>query len=174
MRRRNFLKSAAAAAGVLCCPAICRSSVLGANQAIRVGVIGLGGRGWGEHVPRNQRQEGVEVVALADPDRRLLGSRAEAFAKTYGRPVDQYDDMRRIFDRNDVDAISNATQNYWHALSTIWACQAGKHVYGEKPLSHYIWEGRQMVNAARKSAPCGAGGGRTFARRSWRGMSRPR
>ncbi|MGI6418128.1 MAG: Gfo/Idh/MocA family protein [Thermoguttaceae bacterium] len=150
MRRRDFLKSAAAAAGVLCCPAICRSSVLGANQAIRVGVIGLGGRGWGEHVPRNQRQEGVEVVALADPDRRLLGSRAEAFAKAYGRPVDQYDDMRRIFDRDDVDAISNATQNYWHALSTIWACQAGKHVYVEKPLSHYIWEGRQMVNAARK------------------------
>jgi predicted dehydrogenase len=58
--------------------------------------------------------------------------------------------MRELFDRKDIDVIGNATQNYWHGLSTIWACQAGKHVYVEKPLSHYIWEGRQMVNAARK------------------------
>jgi predicted dehydrogenase len=97
-----------------------------------------------------QRQEGVEVVALADPDRRLAGSRAEAFAKQYGRKVDEHVDMRHVFERDDVDVISNATQNYWHALSTIWACQAGKDVYVEKPASHYIWEGRQMVNAARK------------------------
>ena len=100
-------------------------------------------RGWSE-------QEGVEVVALADPDGSLLGSRAEAFAKEYGRKVDQYVDMRKLFERDDVDVISNATQNYWHGLSTIWACQAGKDVYVEKPLSHYIWEGRQMVDAARK------------------------
>ena len=58
--------------------------------------------------------------------------------------------MRQMLDRKDIDVIANATQNYWHGLSTIWACQAGKHVYVEKPLSHYIWEGRQMVNAARK------------------------
>ena len=58
--------------------------------------------------------------------------------------------MRRLLDRRDIDVVSNATQNYWHGLSTIWACQAGKHVYVEKPLSHYIWEGRQMVNATRK------------------------
>jgi predicted dehydrogenase len=55
-----------------------------------------------------------------------------------------------MFDRDEIDVVSNATQNYWHGLSTIWACEAGKHVYVEKPLSHYIWEGRQMVNAARK------------------------
>jgi predicted dehydrogenase len=58
--------------------------------------------------------------------------------------------MRKLFDRQDIPVIGNATQNYWHGLSTIWACKAGKHVYVEKPLSHYIWEGRQMVNAARK------------------------
>ena len=150
MHRRSFLKAAAAAGTALACPQVCRPSVLRANETIRAGVIGLGGRGWGEHVPRMQRQEGVDVVALADPDGNLLGSRAEAFAKKYDRKVDTYADMRKVFDRDDVDVISNATQNYWHGLSTIWACQAGKDVYVEKPLSHYIWEGRQMVNAARK------------------------
>ncbi len=150
MRRRSFLKAAAAAGTVLACPQVCRPSVLRANETIRVGVIGLGGRGWGAHLPRMERQEGVDVVALADPDGNLLGGRAEAFAKQYGREVDTYADMRKVFDRDDVDVISNATQNYWHGLSTIWACQAGKDVYVEKPLSHYIWEGRQMVNAARK------------------------
>ena len=113
-------------------------------------MLGLGGRGWGAHVPRMERQENVEIVALVDPDGNLLGSRAEAFAKQYGRKVDTYADMRKVFDRLDVDVISNATQNYWHALSTIWACQAEKDVYVEKPLSHFIWEGRQMVAAARK------------------------
>ena len=68
----------------------------------------------------------------------------------YNHKAEQYVDMRRLLDRKDIDVIGNATQNYWHGLSTIWACQAGKHVYVEKPLSHYIWEGRQMVNAARK------------------------
>ncbi len=150
MHRRSFLKTAAAAGAVLACPQVCRSSVLQANETIRAGVIGLGGRGWGEHVPRMEQQEGVEVVALADPDGSLLGSRGEAFAKEYGRKVDQYVDMRKLLERDDVDVISNATQNYWHGLSTIWACQAGKDVYVEKPLSHYIWEGRQMVGAARK------------------------
>ena len=58
--------------------------------------------------------------------------------------------MRKMFERKEIVAISNATMQYWHGLSTIWACQAGKHVYCEKPLSHFIWEGRQMVNAARK------------------------
>ncbi len=150
MHRRSFLRAAAATGTVLVCPQVCRASVLRANDTIRVGVIGLGGRGWGEHVPRMERQKGVDVVALADPDGNLLGSRAEAFAKKYGRKVDKHADMREVFDRDDVDVISNATQNYWHGLSTIWACQAGKDVYVEKPLSHYIWEGRQMVGAARK------------------------
>ncbi len=150
MHRRSFLKAAAAAGTALACPRVCRPSVLRANDTIRAGVIGLGGRGWGAHVARMQPQEGVEVVALADPDGNLVGSRAEAFAKKYGRKVDTHADMREVFDRDDVDVISNATQNYWHGLSTIWACQAGKEVYVEKPASHYIWEGRQMVNAARK------------------------
>jgi predicted dehydrogenase len=149
--RRQFIKrSAIGGAAAIGIPMLASSRVLGANDQINVGVIGLGGRGFGEHVPRMERQEGVSVVALADPDSQLLGSRAEVFEKQYGRKVDTHVDMRHLFERKDVDVVSNATQNYWHGLSTIWACQAGKNVYVEKPLSHYIWEGRQMVNAARK------------------------
>ena len=148
--RRQFIKSSAAAAAAIGMPMLSSSRVLGANDQINVGVVGMGGRGWGAHTPRMESQEGVNVVALSEPDSKFLGTRAADFEKKYGRKVDSYVDMRRLFDRKDVDVVSNATQNYWHGLSTIWACQAGKEVYVEKPLSHYIWEGRQMVNAARK------------------------
>jgi predicted dehydrogenase len=121
-----------------------------ANDEIRVGVVGLGGRGTGAHVPSFQKQQGVTVVAVSDPDRQRMAAAAKLIESRYGHAADQHVDMREMFDRKDIDVIGNATQNYWHGLSTIWACQAGKHVYVEKPLSHYIWEGRQMVNAARK------------------------
>ncbi len=148
--RRQFVKRSAAAATIFSVPSVASSQVLGANDQIRLGVIGLGIRGKGAHIPSFQALKGVTVVAIADPDQKRLGSTAEMIQSKYGHQVDQYTDMRKIFDRNDIDVISNATQNYWHGLGTIWACQAGKHVYVEKPLSHFIWEGRQMVNAARK------------------------
>ncbi|MHC4226224.1 MAG: Gfo/Idh/MocA family oxidoreductase [Planctomycetota bacterium] len=145
--RRDFMKSSVAA-GVA--SAIPFSRARGANDRIRVGVVGLGGRGTGAHVPSFEKQEGVTVVALSDPDRQRMRKAAGTIESKYNHSVEQYVDMRKMFDRNDIDVIGNATQNYWHGLSTIWACQTGKHVYVEKPLSHYIWEGRQMVNAARK------------------------
>jgi predicted dehydrogenase len=148
--RRRFLKTAAAASAAVSFPWVASSSVLGANDAIAMGIVGLGIRGSGAHLPAFQAQPGVRVIALCDPDRQRVEAAAEACRKKDGHQVDAYADMRRLFDRKDIDAIGNATQNYWHGLSTIWACQAGKHVYCEKPLSHYIWEGRQMVNAARK------------------------
>ena len=120
------------------------------SDEIRVGIVGLGGRGTGAHLPSFQKQSGVKVVALSDPDRQRMANAAKIAESKYGQRVEQYVDMRSMFDRQDIDVIGNATQNYWHGLSTIWACQAGKHVYVEKPLSHYIWEGRQIVNAARK------------------------
>ena len=147
LSRRNFVKSSFAAGLTLALPF---SRVRGANERIVVGVIGLGGRGSGAHVPSFEKQEGVSVAALSDPDRRLMGAAAKMIESKYNHKAEQYVDMRRLLDRKDIDVIGNATQNYWHGLSTIWACQAGKHVYVEKPLSHYIWEGRQMVNAARK------------------------
>ncbi|MFV1968787.1 MAG: Gfo/Idh/MocA family protein [Pirellulaceae bacterium] len=150
INRRQFVQRSAAAAAAFSVPMVARSSVIGANDEILVGVIGLGGRGRGAHIPSMQKQDGVTVVAVSDPDRPRMSSPAKHIESESGRPVEQYVDMREMFDRKDIDVISNATQNYWHGLSTIWACQAGKHVYVEKPLSHYIWEGRQMVHAVRK------------------------
>ena len=124
--------------------------VRGANERIGVGVVGLGGRGVGAHIPSFENQKDVTVVAVSDPDRERMEAAAKTIQSKFSHGVEQYVDMREMFDRKDIDVIGNATQNYWHGLSTIWACQAGKHVYVEKPLSHYIWEGRQMINAARK------------------------
>jgi predicted dehydrogenase len=124
--------------------------VRGANERILIGVVGLGGRGTGAHIPSFESQKDVTIAVVCDPDRQRMGNAAKTIQSKYNHGVEQYVDMRRMFDRKDIDVISDATQNYWHGLSTIWACQAGKHVYVEKPLSHYIWEGRQMVNAARK------------------------
>ena len=152
--RRDFVKSTFAA--VLGTPyggfatALPYSRAQGANDRIRVGLVGCGGRGKGAHIPSFEKQKGVTVVALSDPDQQRMAEAAKMVESKYGHRIEQYVDMRKMFDRKDIDVIANATQNYWHGLSTIWASQAGKHVYVEKPLSHYIWEGRQMVNAARK------------------------
>lgn len=148
--RRQFVKRSAATAVAVGMPMVVSSQVFGANEEIRVGIVGLGGRGKGAHVPGFQNQKGVKVVAIADVDQQRLGSAADMIQSNYGHKVEQFTDMREMFEREDIDVIGNATQNYWHGLSTIWACQAGKHVYVEKPLSHYIAEGRQMVAAARK------------------------
>ena len=147
LTRRGFMRSSIAAGFASALPF---SRALGANDRINVGVVGLGGRGVGAHVPSFEKQQSVMVVALSDPDRQRMGAAAKMIETKYNHKAGQYVDMREMFDRGDIDVIGNATQNYWHALSNIWACQAGKHVYVEKPLSHYIWEGRQMVNAARK------------------------
>lgn len=148
--RRQFVKRCSAATAVMGFPMVVPATVFGANDKIRVAVIGLGGRGAKSHVTGLGNQNGVEVVAICDPDRERLNSAAANIRQWYDRDVDTYIDMRDIMKRADIDVVSIANQTYWHGLSTIWACQAGKHVYVEKPLSQYIWEGRQMVNAARK------------------------
>ena len=90
------------------------------------------------------------MIALCDVDENVLKERATQYGKLSGRSVKCYRDMRQVFDDKDVDAVSFATPNHWHALCGIWAMQAGKHAYIEKPCSHNIWEGRQLVKAARK------------------------
>jgi len=145
--RRRFLRSSLAAGAFIAAPF---SHVRGANDRIRVGVIGCGGRGASAHIPSFEKLEGVTVAAVCDADRERMARAAGAIDSRYGHKVEQYADMRPLLERGDIDVIANATQNYWHGLSTIWACQADKHVYVEKPLSHYIWEGRQMVAATRK------------------------
>jgi len=141
--RRGFLKTTAGAAGAAALAWPVRN-VLGANDTVRVGFIGLGGRGrhsvkWFSGLPD------VEVVGLADPDKSALASAQKSAPK-----AKTYSDLRKLLEDKSVDAVVVSTCNHWHALATVWACQAGKDVYCEKPLSHSIWEGRKVVEAMTK------------------------
>ena len=102
-----------------------------------------------DHVEAFRRLPGVRVVGLADVDASVLAREAKRFEER-GEKVEAVADVRRLLERDDVDALSIATPNHWHALQAIWACQAGKDVYVEKPVSHNVWEGGQLVRAARK------------------------
>lgn len=120
-----------------------------ANDRIRVAVLGVNGRGK-DHIAGFQGLPEAEVAVLCDPDRNVVAERAAEFEKQYGKKVETEVDLRKVFERKDIDVVSIATPNHWHALATIWACQAGKDVYVEKPGAHNIYEGRKMVEAAHK------------------------
>jgi predicted dehydrogenase len=121
----------------------------GANDRIRVAVLGLGNRGKG-HIKEAASVPGVEVATLCDPDENRLQKYAAECESDYKRRPKCEKDPRRVLEDRDIDVISVATPNHWHALATIWACQAGKHVYAEKPVAHNMWESRRMIEAARK------------------------
>ncbi|MBN2133190.1 MAG: Gfo/Idh/MocA family oxidoreductase, partial [Sedimentisphaerales bacterium] len=148
LSRRDFVKSSMAlGAGLaLAGPA---SRVLGANDDIRVAVVGVGGQGGG-HMGYFHGCKGARLVAICDVDRSHVERRASDFEKKEGYKLKTYTDVRKLLEDKEIDAVTSATPNHWHALVTIWACQAGKDVYIEKPASHNIWEGRKMVEAARK------------------------
>ncbi len=145
--RRDFLKTTAAAAvSTSTLPAlsnIASAQAVNKNGEIGIGVIGLGGRG-NALAQGFQSAAGANVVAVADPDEKHAGKAAERFEAA------SYKDLRELLDDSNVDAVVIATCNHWHCLAAIWAMEAGKDVYVEKPLSHSQWEGRQVVNAARK------------------------
>lgn len=150
LSRRSFiLKSAAGTAAALTIPTIIPANVFGSNDKIRIAVLGVNGRGT-DHIQGFSNLPDVEVICLCDPDLVVLSKRAQEFETKYGRKVIQQQDLRKVFDDKSVDAVSIATPNHWHALATIWACQAGKDVYVEKPGSHNIREGRKMIQAAAK------------------------
>src|SRR5262245_11378899 len=150
--RRQFVKSAAAstAFGVFTVAGT-RSSgrVLGANDVVRVGVAGINGRG-GSHINEFAKMKGCQVTYLIDPDSRLFSSRSQTVEKLAGNTPKCVQDIRAALDDKDLDAVSVAPTNHWHSLITLWACQAGKDVYVEKPISHNIFEGRKCVEAAQK------------------------
>lgn len=150
--RRDFLKTSATAAGasLLAVPAIARSAQ-SANDRVRIGLVGLGGR-MQSHVAAlaDMADENVEIVAVCDCDEPKLAGVEKNFPALAGKKVATFTDQRKLLDDPSIDAVSFATQDHWHALQTIWACQAGKDVYVEKPATHNIWEGRKMVEAARK------------------------
>ena len=151
--RREFLKSAAgaaAAAPLATAPAIARSP-LSPNDRIRVAVVGMKRRGM-HHIEcfHQLANQNVEVAALCDVDESVLDQGQALCDKLFGRTVPHFIDVRKLLEDRSIDVISYSTPNHWHALGTVWACQAGKDVYLEKPASHNIWEGRKMVEAARK------------------------
>jgi predicted dehydrogenase len=143
--RRSFIKTSAAAAAGLALSARSWSQVAGANGDVRVAVIGLHGRGK-DHLRTLSRVTGARVVALCDADSAVLSQAAAAL----GGGVQTYGDVRELLAFKDVDAVTIAMPNHWHALAGIWAMQAGKDVYVEKPVSHTMWEGVQLAAAAAK------------------------
>jgi len=145
MQRRSFLKAGAAAVA----GSRPGRAIIGANDTVLMAVLGVNNQGR-SHMHRFQQLDKVRVVTLCDPDREVAAERAAEFEKTHGAPVRTAIDLRRVFDDKDIDAVSIATPNHWHALATIWACQAGKDVYVEKPGSHNLFEGRKMIEAAGK------------------------
>ncbi|MDH7503409.1 MAG: Gfo/Idh/MocA family oxidoreductase [Verrucomicrobiota bacterium] len=145
LTRREFVaassKTLALGAALASGPAL---NVLGANDKIRLGFIGVGGRGF-DHFKQLQAMSDVELIAAADASQPKL-DRAKAAASQ----IRTYKDYRALIESKDIDAVVIATPDHWHAIQTIHACQAGKDVYVEKPLGHNIREGRAMVRAARK------------------------
>ncbi len=148
LSRRGFMKSTMAVGAGLALAGTA-SRVLGANDDIRIAVVGVGGQGGG-HMGYFSKIPGVRLVAICDADRDHVEKRAADFEKSRGIKLKTYVDVRELLEDKSIDAITSATPNHWHALVTVWACQAGKDVYIEKPASHEIWEGRKMVEAARK------------------------
>ena len=142
--RRTFLKTTAVAA--LGFPAITRSQ--SPNSDIRVGIIGFGGRGQ-SHISDLQKIGGVKITALCDIDESVLAKGKDQLGKK-GQSVETFMDVRKMLESKEIDSISTATPNHWHALIGIWACQAGKDSYIEKPVSHNVFEGRVLAEAAKK------------------------
>ncbi|QDU31283.1 Inositol 2-dehydrogenase [Anatilimnocola aggregata] len=152
LSRRTVLKAAAASSVFpLFTIAGTKASgkVIGANDTIRIGVAGIKGRG-GSHIDGFAGQKNVEVACLIDPDSSLFESRTKHVNSKGGNTPKCVQDIRKALEDKTLDAISVATTNHWHSLITIWACQAGKDVYVEKPISHNVWEGRKCVEAAKK------------------------
>jgi predicted dehydrogenase len=162
LSRRKFLKTSLVVAGGAALSSNRRSRgeviepavgpatrVRGANEMIRVAVAGINGRGTA-HLEMYTPMPNVRVVSIIDPDSRLFASRIKYVEEKGHNTPTPAQDIRRVLDNKDVDVISIATPNHWHSLMTIWACQAGKDVYVEKPVSHNIHEGRIAVETARK------------------------
>jgi predicted dehydrogenase len=147
--RRDFLKTAATTASATAFSGITfltrPERVFGANDRVRIAICGLKSRGK-DHVNAFSRVPNVEIAALCDVDDTVLEQRRAEI----GGGARTFVDIRRLLEDRSLDAISIAAPNHWHALMAIWACQAGKDVYVEKPCSHNMWEGRQLVRAANK------------------------
>lgn len=155
--RRDFIKTGALGTagitiGAMGFSAKSYAAINGANERINFAVIGVRNQGT---VHLNglcslKDSHNVQIRALCDTDEALFAPALKLVDQKSGQKPTTNWDLRAILDDKQIDAVSIVTPNHWHALATIWACQAGKHVYVEKPASHNIWEGRKMVEAGRK------------------------
>jgi predicted dehydrogenase len=142
--RRDFVRTAAVTLA-----ASSAQRILGANDKVNLVVVGIGGRGM-DHLKNYSTVEGFRIAGVCDVN-QAGRERGQALVQQLGgEKPKEYKDMRDVFADKTIDAVSIATPNHWHALSAIWACQAGKDVYVEKPASHNVFEGQQMLAAARK------------------------
>ena len=161
--RRSFIKTTVSGAvaatvaptlvkGEVISPELIQQTSKGANDRIRVAVLGLNGRGQTliDEIMGLSGKMNVEVAVICDPDMDLLKIRAAEFEKKYGKKILIEQDFRKTYEDKTIHAVALATPNHWHALQTIWACQAGKDVYVEKPATHNIYEGKKMIEAAYK------------------------
>jgi predicted dehydrogenase len=155
--RRDFIKksalgTAAITIGGMKLSAKSYNSIQGANDRVTVAVIGIGGQG-GTHIRSfcgMKTTKNVRLKTLCDADEKFFPEKVKIVQNSTGETPETVWDMRRVLEDKEIDAVSLAVPNFWHALGTIWACQAGKHVYVEKPATYGIFEGRKMVEAARK------------------------
>ena len=153
MNRRHFVMSSAVAAGAT----FTSRNLVAASDKVRVAVVGLRGQG-NSHIRAYQSMPNVEIAALVDIDESILDKRLGEVEKATARSPSAYVDIRKMLEDKNIDAVSIATPNHNHALQTIWALQAGKHVYCEKPQTHNIFESKQIVAAARKYGKIVQGG----------------
>src|SRR6478752_8619474 len=154
LTRRRFLsstskKSIGLTAGIAALTSTRGAIAEKAPDRLRLAVVGIRGRG-NSHAQNFAKRSDCEVAYLCDVDESLIPTRASEVEKIQGKPPKVVGDFRRALDDKSIDAIVVATPDHWHALATIWGCQAGKDVYVEKPISHSPWEGRKMVEAARR------------------------
>src|ERR1700730_17967809 len=136
MERRTFLVGSAMAL-----------PMMGANEIVNVALVGGGGRGTA-HVREYLTIPGARVAAVCDVNTAQTERVGQLVNKAYGSNPKYYQDLRKLYEDKDIDAVSIATPNHWHALATIWACHAGRDVYGEQPDSSNIFEGQQRPKAA--------------------------
>lgn len=147
--RRSFLTKSALAAATASFTAKSWSQVPGANSDLRVGTVGFNSRGE-SHLDGFGKAPGARMVALCDVDENVMRKGISRVEKNRANTtVETFVDIRKMLEKKDLDIVSIATPNHWHSLGAIWAIQAGKDVYLEKPVSHNVWEGRKVVEAAR-------------------------
>lgn len=146
MNRRKFIYGAAVSTAAAF-SAKSWSQVAGSNSDIRVATVGFNGRGK-DHIDGFRKVKGVRLAGLCDADSAVIAR--ELNRLTEASSIASYTDIRKLLENKEIDVVSIATPNHWHSLAAIWAIQAGKDVYVEKPVSHNVWEGRQVVKAARK------------------------